>query len=256
MTLDQAARQLDMSKSNLSRIENAQIGCKPRDVRAALSLYRVASEDAEALIEIARGAQQRGWWQNYSDVLPEWFEFYVGLEAEASAIKTYEPESVPGLLQTEAYARAMYLLTVGDNEVDRKVAARLRRQEVLRRAQPPSLSAVLNEAVLLRPVGGAKVMARQLDQLADLATLPNVTIQVLPFATGGHPAMTTPYVVLGFADAADESFVYLENLTNGQALEEPEHVNGYTMAHEKLCAMALDPQESIIRLREASRHFS
>ena len=255
LTLDQAARQLDMSKSNLSRIENAQIGIKPRDVRAALALYRVASDDAEALIEIARGAQQRGWWQNYSDVLPEWFEFYVGLEAEASSIRTFESEAVPGLLQTEEYARATYLLTAGDNDVDRKVAARMRRQEVLRRDEPTSLSAVLNEAVLLRPVGGAKVMGDQLSQLADLAELPSVAIQVLPFAAGGHPALTTSYVILSFADAADESFVYLENLTNGQALEEPEHVSGYTIVHEKLCNMALNPQDSIARLREASRHF-
>ncbi len=148
MTLDQAARQLDMSRSNLSRIENAQIGIKPRDVRAALLLYRVPADDAEALIEIARGAQQRGWWQNYSDVLPEWFEFYVGLEAEASAIRTFEAESVPGLLQTEDYARTMYVLTAGENDVDRKVAARMQRQAVLRREPSVELSAVLSEAVL------------------------------------------------------------------------------------------------------------
>jgi transcriptional regulator with XRE-family HTH domain len=255
LTLDQAARQLDMSKSNLSRIENAQIGIKPRDVRAALALYGVSRTDAEALIEIARGAQQRGWWQNYSDVLPEWFEFYVGLEAEASLMRTYEAESVPGLLQTEAYARAMFLLTAGVADVDRKVAARIQRQDVLRRESPAELSAVLNEAVLLRPVGGSAVMSEQLAQLADLAELPNVTIQVLPLKAGGHPAMTTPYVILSFADAPDESIVYLENLTNGQALEEPQHVGGYTLVHQELCSMALGPDKSIVLLREASRHI-
>lgn len=255
LTLDQAARQLDMSKSNLSRIENAQIGIKPRDVRAALALYQVSNDDAEALIEIARGAQQRGWWHNYGDVLPEWFEFYVGLEAEASVMRTYEAESVPGLMQTEAYARAMFLLTAGDADIDRKVAARIQRQEILRQEEPVTLSAVLNEAVLMRPVGGPHVMSEQLEQLADLAKLPNVTIQVLPMAAGGHPAMTTPYVILSFKDAPDESIVYLENLTNGQALEEPEHVGGYTMVHEKLCSMALGPDDSIALLREASRNI-
>ncbi|GIH12386.1 helix-turn-helix domain-containing protein [Rugosimonospora africana] len=256
LTLDQAARQLDMSKSNLSRIENAQIGIKPRDVRAALALYQVNNADAEVLIEIARGAQQRGWWHNYSDVLPEWFEFYVGLEAEASVMRTYEAESVPGLMQTEAYARAMFLLTVGDVDIDRKVAARIQRQEILRHQETPvALSAVLNEAVLMRPVGGPDVMSEQLEQLADLAKLPNVTIQVLPMAAGGHPAMTTPYVILSFKDAPAESIVYLENLTNGQALEEPEHVGGYTMVHEKLCSMALGPDDSIALLREASRNI-
>jgi hypothetical protein len=243
-----------MSKSNLSRIENAQIGIKPRDVRAALALYHVTGTDAEALIEIARGAQQRGWWQNYSGVLPEWFEFYVGLEAEASTVRTFEAESVPGLLQTEAYAREMFLLTAGAAEVDRKVAARIHRQDLLRQ-ESTQLSAVLNEAVMLRPVGGPKVMSEQLANLADLSELPNVTVQVLPFTAGGHPAMTTPYVILSFADAPDESIVYLENLTNGQALEEPEHVGGYTMVHQKLCSMALSPEESTTLLREASRHM-
>ncbi len=254
MTLDQAARQLDMSKSNLSRIENAQIGVKPRDVRAALALYQVTGADAEALIEIARGAQQRGWWQNYGDVLPEWFEFYVGLEAEASTVRSYEAESVPGLLQTEEYARAMYVLTAGSTDVDRKVAARIHRQTVLRREPPAELAVVLNEAVLVRPVGGERVMASQLDHLADLAEeLSNISIQVLPFSHGGHPAMTTPYVILNFADAPEESIVYLENLTNGQVLEEPGHVNWYNIVHGKLSALALDPKESIVELRKAAQ---
>ena len=253
LSLDSAARQLDMSKGNLSRIETAQIGIKPRDVRAALALYNVLGEDAEALINIARGAQQRGWWQNYNDVLPEWFEFYVGLEAEASDIKTYEPEIVPGLLQTREYARAMYLLTAGDDNLDRKVDARLERQAILRREPPAALSAVLNEAVLLRPVGGSSVMREQLEHLAKMAELPNVTIEVLPFSAGGHPSMNGPYVILGYADALDEAFVYLDNLTNGQALEESEHVSGYTMVHEKLRGTALSPEDSIARIREASR---
>lgn len=254
MNLEQAARQLDMSKSNLSRIENAQIGIKPRDVRAALALYQVTGTDAEALIDIARGAQQRGWWQNYSDVLPVWFEFYVGLEAEAAAVWTYEAETVPGLMQTEDYARAVYRLTAGEEDLDRKVAARIRRQEVLHRENPVELSAVLNEAVLLRSVGGPEVMSRQLDHLADLSELPNVTIQVLPFSVGGHPAMTTPYVIISFPDAADEPVVYLENLTNGQALEEQDHVRGYTLVHERLRKMALAPDESTAWIRKASRN--
>ncbi|WP_346535090.1 helix-turn-helix transcriptional regulator [Micromonospora sp. DPT] len=256
MTLDVAARQLDMSKSNLSRIENAQIGIKPRDVRAALALYAVTGADAEALIEIARGAQQRGWWQNYSDVLPEWFEFYVGLEAEAATLRTYEAESVPGLLQTEAYAREIYRRTAGEEGLERKVAARLRRQEVLRRESPVQLSVVLNEAVLLRPVGGAAVMAEQLTHMARVAQSPNVTIYVLPFTAGAHPAMSTPYVILQFADAADASVVYLDNLTMGLALEDAGHLRGYSLVHEELCRMALDPADSVARLEAASRNFA
>ncbi|WDZ82134.1 helix-turn-helix domain-containing protein [Micromonospora cathayae] len=256
MTLDVAARQLDMSKSNLSRIENAQIGIKPRDVRAALALYQVTGADAEALIEIARGAQQRGWWQNYSDVLPEWFEFYVGLEAEAATLRTYEAEVVPGLLQTEAYAREIYRLTAGEDGLERKVAARLHRQSVLHRDAPVQMSVVLNEAVLRRPVGGAPVMADQMTHIHRVAQLPNVTIQVLPFTAGGHPAMSTPYVILHFADAADDAVVYLDNLTMGLALEGAGHVRGYTLVHEKLCRMALTPADSMTRLEDASRYFA
>ncbi len=256
MTLDVAARQLDMSKSNLSRIENAQIGIKPRDVRAALALYQVTGNDAEALIEIARGAQQRGWWQHYSDVLPEWFEFYVGLEAEAATLRTYEAEAVPGLLQTEAYAREVYRLTAGEDDIDRKVAARLRRQDVLRSDEPAELSVVLNEAALLRPVSERAVMAAQLAHLETTAQLPNVTIQVLPFAAGGHPAMNSPYVILTFADAADAAVVYLENLSTGLALEEVAQVRSYSLVHERLRRLALDPAASLVRLKEASRYFT
>ncbi|PZF83778.1 helix-turn-helix domain-containing protein [Micromonospora deserti] len=256
MTLDVAARQLDMSKSNLSRIENAQIGIKPRDVRAALALYQVTGADAEALIEIARGAQQRGWWQSYSDVLPEWFEFYVGLEAEAATLRTYEAEAVPGLLQTEAYAREVFRRTAGEEGIERKVAARLHRQNVLYREDPVELSVVLNEAVLCRPVGGDVVMADQLAHLAKVAQLRNVTLQVLPFAAGGHPAMNSPYVILTFADAADAAVVYLENLTMGLALEEAGQVSGYSLVHEELRRLALGPEASLTRLTEASRNFA
>ncbi|SCL73934.1 Helix-turn-helix domain-containing protein [Micromonospora peucetia] len=256
MTLDVAARQLDMSKSNLSRIENAQIGIKPRDVRAALALYEVTGADAEALIEIARGAQQRGWWQSYSDVLPEWFEFYVGLEAEAATLRTYEVEAVPGLLQTEAYAREVFRRTAGEDGIERKVAARLHRQNVLHSDNPVELSVVLNEAVLCRPVGGTAVMADQMAHLAKISQLPNVTLQVLPFTAGGHPAMNAPYVVLTFSDVADAAVVYLENLTMGLALEEVGQVRGYSLVHEELCRMALGPEASLTRLMEASRYFA
>jgi len=255
MTLEQAARQLDMSKSNLSRIENGQIGIKPRDVRAALALYGVTGDEAESLIDVARGAQQRGWWQSYSDVLPDWFEFYVGLEADAASIRTYESETVPGLLQSEEYARAMFQITAGGGEIDRKVSARMQRQELFHRQPPAALSAILNEAVLLRPVGGPEVMAEQLDHLVKVSRLPSVTVQILPFEAGGHPAMTTPYVIISFANVADEPIVYLDNLTQGQALDDIDAVEGYTMLHEKLRTMALSPEESIARMTKASRNF-
>lgn len=260
LTLEQAAEQLDMSKSNLSRVENAQVGVKPRDVRAFLAVYGVLGEAAETLIEIARGARERGWWQNYSDVFPEGFEFYVGLEADAVSICSYEAEPVPGLLQTEEYARAIEQATF-TGDVERAVAARLTRQQTLRGndpdgQEPPELSSVLNEGVLLRPVGGAAVMRRQLDHLVEMAALPNVTIQVLPFRAGAHPAMTTPYVILTFPDATEEPIVFLDNLTQGLALEEEQHVQGYRKAHETLCKMALTPEASIERIHQAASELS
>jgi hypothetical protein len=189
-------------------------------------------------------------------VLPEWFEFYVGLEAEAATLRTYEAEAVPGLLQTEAYAREVYRLTAGEEGLDRKVAARLRRQDVLRGDDPVDLSVVLNEAALLRPVSERTVMAEQMTHLETVAQLPNVTIQVLPFSAGGHPAMNSPYVLLTFADAADAAVVYLENLSTGLALEEAAQVRSYSLVHERLRRLALDPAASLVRLKEASRYFT
>jgi hypothetical protein len=170
-------------------------------------------------------------------------------------VRTYEPETVPGLLQHEDYARAMYRITAPDGEIERKVSARMQRQELLYRQPAVELSAVLNEAVLLRPVGGPAVMGHQLDHLTRLAELPTVTVQVLPFAIGGHPAMTTPYVIVDFADAADESVVYLDNLTLGQAYGDADNLGAYTMVHEKLRQLALTPEDSLTRICEARRNF-
>lgn len=253
MTLADAAKALGISSGQLSKIENRESTPKLMLVRAALALYGIIGEDAEALIDIARGAQQRGWWQSYTDVMPGWFGFYVGLEEEATGISTYESEIVPGLFQDEAYARAVFRLTAGEADIDRKVAARLRRQEVLHREAPAEVSAVLNETVLTRQVGGAKVMRGQLQHLIELAELPHVTIQVLPFAAGGHPAMTGPYVILGFPDAIDEPVVYLDNFTVGHVLEEPEHFTWYNRTHERLREMALSADDSLVLVQEKMR---
>jgi transcriptional regulator with XRE-family HTH domain len=247
-----AAKALDMSPGNLGRIENREITARPVVVRAMLALYGVTGEDAEVLVELARGAQERGWWQNYGDVLPDWFSFYVGLEEEAASIATYESEDVPGLFQTEAHARTVFALTAGSDNIDEKVASRLKRQEILHRDNAVQISAVLNEAVLLRPLGSKSQFRKQLDHLSDLTDLPNVTIQVLPFAAGGHPAMTGPYVILRFPDAMDEPVVYLDNFTRGQVLEEQEHFTAYQEVHTRLQAVALSPQESLKKIRDVA----
>lgn len=252
MTIAKAAKALDMSQSNLSRIENREIGIRPIAVRAALSLYNITGDEAEVIIEVARGAQQRGWWQSYNDVIPDWLGFYVGLEEEATSIETYQSEIVPGLFQTENYAREMFRLTAGDGDLDRKVAVRMRRQEILHRDEPVKVSAVVNEAVLIRPVGSAQTYAEQLNHLLDLSDLPNITIQMLPFASGGHPAMTGPYVILTFPDAVDDPVVYLDNYTVGHVLEEPEYHHWYHQAHQVLTSQALSPESTRDRIRELS----
>jgi transcriptional regulator with XRE-family HTH domain len=251
MTRAAAAKALDMSPGNLGRIENREITARPVVVRAALALYGVTGDDAEALVELARGATERGWWQNYSDVLPDWFGFYVGLEEEAASIATYESEIVPGLFQTADYAREIFRLTTQDTDIEPKVAARLRRQEILTRANPVEVTAVLNEAVLLRPVGTAAQFRAQLEHLVELFELPNVSIQVLPFSAGGHAAMTGPFMVIKFPDALDEPIVYLDNFTRGQVLEEPEHFTAYQDVHSRLCKLSLTSQESLNRIRVA-----
>lgn len=251
-----AAKALDMSPGNLGRIESREITARPVVVRAMLALYGVTGEDAEVLIELARGAQERGWWQNYGDVLPDWFSFYVGLEEEAASIATYESEIMPGLFQTADYAREIFRLTSEAGDIEPKIDARLRRQLILTRDDPVEVSAVLNEAVLLRRVGSIAQFRVQLERLADLTTLPNVTVQVLPFTAGGHPAMTGPFMVIKFPDALDEPIVYLDNFTRGQVLEEPEHFTAYQDAHAKLRKQALTPKASLDRIRTIISNIS
>jgi transcriptional regulator with XRE-family HTH domain len=234
LTRSAAAKALDMSPGNLGRIENREITARPVVVRAALALYGVTGEEAEALIELARGATERGWWQNFSRVIPDWFGFYVG----------------PGLFQTADYARELFRLTTDDAEIGQKVDARLQRQKILTRENPVQISAVINEAVLLRPVGSNQQFRAQLEHLTQLAQYPNITIQVLPFSAGGHPAMTGPFVLLKFPDAIDGPIVYLDNYTQGQVLEETKQVNSYEEAHNRLQNLAKHPDESLARIRE------
>lgn len=250
LTLAAAAKHLDMTGPNLGKIENRQVTAKPVFVRAALALYGVTGDDAEYLIEMARGAQERGWWQDYDDVAPEWFSFFVGLEEEAAKIQTYESENIPGLFQTAEVARAISQTTAGEENVEEKVELRLKRQEILTRDNPAVVSAVINEAVLLRPVGGPSVFRAQLDHLANLAKRPNISIQVLPFAAGEHPAMTGPYILLTFADAEDKPVVYFDSYTFGQVLEDDKHVSAYQVVNKTLTKMALTPKESLARIRE------
>jgi transcriptional regulator with XRE-family HTH domain len=252
MTADQAAREVGISKSALSRIENAQVSVMPPVARSLLVLYGVEEPDIEPLIQVAREARKRGWWQSYGDVLPEWFEIYVGLEAEAAEIKTYESQLVPGLLQIEPYARAVIRAEhpdAPDDEIQRRVELRMRRQQI---DSPPKLWAVLDEAVLMRPVGGIAVMRAQIERIRDASRRPGHTIQVLAFAAGEHGSMGSAFSILTFPEPTDPGVVYVETRAGSLYLEGTE-VRQYSALFNHLVATAHSQKASAAML-EAAAH--
>ncbi|RCW43306.1 helix-turn-helix protein [Halopolyspora algeriensis] len=247
LSMEEAGNRLDdLSQPKVSRLERGRVQ-RPRigDVRALLELYGVTGTDAEALLELARGSRGKGWWNSYADLLPEWFHGYVGLEADAAEVSNFEPQLVPGLLQTEAYARAVIRTSPGmtDDEVERKVTVRTNRQELLHREQPPKVWAIVDEAALRRPFGGNGVMRLQLDHLADVASEPNVVIQVLPFDAGAHPAVTGGFIVLGFPGTENIDVAYLD-AHGGLFLDEPPDVAWYRELFDHLRARAADPDRT------------
>ncbi|MFY1696597.1 MULTISPECIES: helix-turn-helix domain-containing protein [unclassified Solwaraspora] len=233
------------SESKISRMELGRVGFKERDVTDLLTLYGVTdSRERTALLGLAREANTPGWWHRYGDVLPTWFQSYLGLEAAARMIRSYEVQFVPGLLQTREYARAVVLLGHGRapaDEIERRVELRMERQELLRRAQPPYLWAVIDEAVLRRPIGGADVMREQIQTLIEATKLPNVRLQIVPFDAGGHAAAGGAFTILRFADQDLPDIIYIEQLTSAIYLDKREDVDHYAAAMERLCIEAEPP---------------
>jgi transcriptional regulator with XRE-family HTH domain len=249
ITLEEAGRAIRASHSKISRLETGRVGFKDRDISDLLSLYGVTDEEERgALRALAQRANAPGWWHDYSDVLPSWFEAYVGLEEVATQVRAYEVQFVPGLLQTEEYIRAVTLLghdSALPKEIERRVRLRMARQAVLRRPDPPNVWAVVDEAALRRPVGSPAVIQGQLKHLLWMAQLPNVTIQVMPFQAGGHSAAGGPFSILRFAEADLPDVVYLEQLTSALYLDKPEVVDSYLKVMERVCMEAATPTESI-----------
>jgi transcriptional regulator with XRE-family HTH domain len=237
----------DLRAPTISRWETGDRSIRPTDLRLLLDIYDIHGEQREALLTLARQAKERGWWQSYGSAVPEWFQVYVGLEAEASSVHVYEPELVPGLLQTAEYYRA-FLRTApaagNDDEIERKITVRLTRQERLTGDSPPKYRAVLNEAAIRRVVGGVEAMREQLNHIADIAKLPHVSIRVLPFGAGVHPAMDGAFRILGFPEPGDPNVVYLENQIGSLYLEEDLEVARYAQMFSHLIAKALDPDDS------------
>jgi transcriptional regulator with XRE-family HTH domain len=241
MTTEQAAAAIRGSHSKISRMELGRVGFKERDIADLLTLYGVAAgEEREALLKLSREANTPGWWQGYSDILPHWVEPYFGLEAAAAFIRNYQLQFVPGLLQTEDYARSLIQLgsALAEEDIARRVAARLSRQNVLMRENAPRLWTVMDEGALRRPLGGTEVMRDQISHLIEMCDHPAVTLQILPFRTGAHPAMGGPFTILRFAEPDLRDVVYIEQLTSALYLDKPTEVDSYLEVMEQLCLQA------------------
>lgn len=254
---EEVADHLDWSTSRMTKVEGGTLRISVNDVRAMLRLYGLhEGVKYDALIQLAKQARERGWWHAYSNVIPQWFQVYVGLEAETSSIRNYEPELVHGLLQTESYARTVYQAartTDAPDEIERHVSLRMARQSIITRSeQPTHFWAITNEAALRRRVGGARVMQEQLKHLVDVSAQPNVTLQVLPYAVGAHAAMLGSFAILSFAEGGGD-VAYLEYMTGNLYLEKPEEVRAYTLAYDHLRASALDPRDSITMIAKLAR---
>ncbi|MFJ3234196.1 helix-turn-helix domain-containing protein [Streptomyces sp. NPDC086787] len=254
LTSGEAARLVGWHQSKVSRVETGASGVKPADVRLLLDAYGLTDRQLRELIMVLAGADDMGgrhhWSHAYRGVLPPAYRDFISLESQASTMRTLETSVVPGLLQTPAYARAVTRAAVrpGDDaeqRLDALVAVRLARQDVLRSDPPLKLSAVLDEAVLHRQVGGPEVMAGQLERLAQAARLPQVRLQVLPFAAGAHIGITGPFVILSFPRTSDLDVVVLDQLTSSLYLEQKDDLRAYSEAFKTLQGHALSPEESM-----------
>ncbi|MEV7387604.1 MULTISPECIES: helix-turn-helix transcriptional regulator [unclassified Streptomyces] len=252
LTSGEAARLVGWHQSKVSRIETGASGVKPADVRLLLDAYGVIEGQLRELLLVLAGSEDTAgrhhWWHAYRGVLPPTYRDFISLESQASAMRTLETSVVPGLLQTPEYARAVTRVAaegLDDEALDALVEVRLARQDVLRNEPPLELSAVLDEAVLRREVGGPGVMARQLERLVEAARLPQVRLQVLPFAAGAHVGITGPFVIFSFPSTSDLDVVVLDQLTSSLYLERKEDLQAYAEAFNTLQIHALSPEDSL-----------
>ncbi|MGW3104599.1 helix-turn-helix domain-containing protein [Streptomyces sp. NPDC001100] len=255
LTSGEAARLVGWHQSKVSRIETGASGVKPPDVRLLLDAYEVGDAQLRDMLLVLAGSDDGGgrhhWWHAYRGVLPPAYRDFISLESQASTIRTLETSVVPGLLQTPEYARAVTRAAVGGldhdgpERLDALVQVRLARQDILRADPPLELSVVLDEAVVRREVGGPGVMARQLARLTEAAQLPQVRLQVLPFAAGAHIGITGPFVIFSFPSTSDLDVVVLDHLTSSLYLERKEDLEAYSEAFNTLQFHALSPEDSL-----------
>jgi transcriptional regulator with XRE-family HTH domain len=248
VTPEQAGYEIRASRSKISRLEHGRVGFKERDVADLLTLYGIVDEQVRArMLSLAQQANNPGWWSKYGDLLPDWFESYLGMEGAASVIRTFELQFIHGLFQTEDYARAVTLLghqSASAEDVERRVSLRLKRQDVFASPDPPRVWSVMDEAALRRPVGGRAVMRAQLERLAEIVSLPRMTVQVIPFSRGGHAAAGGSFTILRFAEQELPDIVYIEQLTSALYLDDRADVEHYMEVMNALSAQALTPADT------------
>lgn len=246
LTIEQVAEKVELSPSTISRMETAQVGVRPNDLRPLLELYSLSDAQRDELMQLARKGRQQVWWQEYKDVPTA---AVASREDDAESILQYSAQVVPGLLQTEAYARevlhAIHYHQAGPEKLARRLEARLARQALLTGKDAPRYWVVLDEAVLRRAIGGRRVMHAQLQRLIDAAELPNVTLQVLPFSVGAHAALDGDFTILSYRDPEDPDVVFIENTGGDVYLEDPDVTRRYASIFDHLRAAALDPAESV-----------
>jgi hypothetical protein len=244
---DDAGYHIRASGSKISRLELGRVSFKERDVSDLLDLYGVDPTTKEQLLQLTAEANATPWWQKYREVVPDWFQVYVGLEEAAALIRVYEVQFVPGLLQTEEYARAVVVQgspNLAPEEVDSRVAVRMGRQKLFARENPPRLWAIVDEAALRRPMGGREVLAGQVKRLIDAIGEPNITLQVMPFKYGGHAAEGGAFTIMRFPEADLPDMVYMEYLTGAHYVDKPDDVEVYAAVMERLSVAGTSPEKT------------
>ncbi|MGW7365930.1 helix-turn-helix domain-containing protein [Streptomyces sp. NPDC054841] len=245
---EEAAKVLRVAPATIRRMEMAEVALKIPYVQLLLRAYGIADDEADGFVQLAEDANKPGWWQRFHDVLPGWFSMYVSLEGAASLIRAYEPHFVPGLLQTEEYARGVMrsgaLGATSADDIERHVALRMERQGLLTRADAPRFWVVMDETVLRRPAGTPEVMRAQIDRLLEAVELPNVTLQVAEFATGPHPGTYGPFVLFRFAVPELPDMVYSEYLTGAVYLDARPEVASHLEVMDRMAAQAATAQRT------------
>ncbi|SEP62807.1 helix-turn-helix domain-containing protein [Streptomyces radiopugnans] len=257
-SFEEAAAALSVNAATVRRMEKAEVGLKPLFVEKLLETYGVERQEIDSFLALVEESRKPGWWHRFRDVLPDWFGLYVSLEGSASVIRGYEPHCVPGLLQTEDYARA--LLRTGfpnapEDELERRVALRMGRQRLLTGSGAPRLWVVMDETVLHRPVGGREVMRAQIDRLLEAAGMPNVTLQVLTFEAGPHPGMFGPFQLFRFDIPELPDIVYTESLTGAVYLDERPDTAAYLEALDRMGAQAVSVRHTEELLGDIRKEF-